>query len=950
MSFLSNGDFGFPFELKFYVFKNFFLWSYQNGAVNPDGIMRMPGRLLHLLVFAGFGNLAFEYFLLGTSLIVVFISFYFFLKEVLDIKSTFAKLVGSLLFTFNPLFLGNISKVGLIFGAAMLPLIFVMIHKFAVHQKFRYLFFCVLLLNLSLIHPFTFTINLLAGIIYFIVKIHKKPTLLISGKNILRILLAGIFFILINAYFLLPIVSMRSVNKDVLLDTAVSTPTDYTALVDVLNTGDIFTGLSLSKNVVKDYDFYNHDYFGFYLLGVFGFYGTLIFLYITHRNELSKGDKRIFILLLTLFLVLLLLAAVNFLGAGTLIKLLINTPFGWIFRSPLKWQLYIPITIFTALAILLKYTRQNSRFHIYFLLALTFILANGYIMKDIYQKLLTPRNITHFAALERKNFQHDNLLFATNEACLEYQLKNPQVMTELNQVLSSKNIQVKRVSAGSIEQLSLNSFDYLLSCKGTASELATQSYNFNSLDTFADKNFELYENKAKQNYIYSVEHVFGLSSNTELGQKHDFVTKSLGKNFDFVIDPEKTYPTIPLADIFEQLSPQSIQNKTLIGFPGQYDKDISIMPHNLSSPLFYKQDTSSITFSSNTSANARDYRSLTKDSTVTGNNRQSNQLELKYFAPGYDYRNLVSNPSLEEGLWNRTVGDCYNYDDSPQIKMSLSSTTKSDGNKALYLGARSHVACTSPEEIEVVPGTTYLLSFDYNSPTGSAGYTVGFKENPTSSIDARLIDKKKTGWQKFHKVVKIPENANSLKLSLKAFPGSGGSWSEVYFDNLHVIAVPDIQGKLYATTTSLNELESSSQPVIEYNWENPSRTTINVTGATESFFIGTGESYNPHWKITHIRSSLLGREAKSLEGATHIKLNGTMNGWYINLQQTCKSIESNCTRKKDGTYDLVLVAQFAPQRWFYLGALISAVSLVTGTIFVLLSYKVKPATRRRANK
>src|SRR5258708_29373083 len=105
MHFLSEGDFSFPFTWLFFYFKQFFVWSYQAGAVNADGIIRMPGRLFDLLVFIAFGNITFEYFYIFSGLTIVFLSFYFFSKNFLSVKDTYINLIGALFFTLNPVFL-----------------------------------------------------------------------------------------------------------------------------------------------------------------------------------------------------------------------------------------------------------------------------------------------------------------------------------------------------------------------------------------------------------------------------------------------------------------------------------------------------------------------------------------------------------------------------------------------------------------------------------------------------------------------------------------------------------------------------------------------------------------------------------------------------------------------------------------------------------------------------
>ena len=58
----------------------------------------------------------------------------------------------------------------------------------------------------------------------------------------------------------------------------------------------------------------------------------------------------------------------------------------------------------------------------------------------------------------------------------------------------------------------------------------------------------------------------------------------------------------------------------------------------------------------------------------------------------------------------------------------------------------------------------------------------------------------------------------------------------------------------------------------------------------------------------------------------HYELNGFLNSWYVDTENLCKS-NSACTKNADGSYDIEMVIEFWPQRWFYLGLIISGTTL-----------------------
>lgn len=85
MQFLSNGDYIFPFHASDYWAQHLYTWSFQHGAPNPDGILRIPGRVFDLLFFALFGNIAFGYFYAITCLAIAFLAFWWFARVFLEI-------------------------------------------------------------------------------------------------------------------------------------------------------------------------------------------------------------------------------------------------------------------------------------------------------------------------------------------------------------------------------------------------------------------------------------------------------------------------------------------------------------------------------------------------------------------------------------------------------------------------------------------------------------------------------------------------------------------------------------------------------------------------------------------------------------------------------------------------------------------------------------------------
>ena len=932
MSFISNGDYNFPFDVHFYWMKLMYIWSYQTGSANPDGIIRMPGRLIDLVVFALLGNIPISIFYLFSSLAIVFASFYCFSRYFLKINNVWLGVVASLFFTINPIFLGNVSKIGLVLAAAMLPLCLVAIQKLFEKQQLRYLLLWVVCLNISLIHPFTLTINLLisGGYLLYMTYCHKAYVM----KNIPKLLLVGLVGLLLNAYFLLPLASIGSINKDVLSANVASAPTDYTSLIAVANTGDIFTGISLAKGVLKDYEFYNDSTQVLYFLGIFTFYVILFGLYVRVEKKLSISDRKYFAWALAAFLLLLLLAAVNYLFVKDIIKLIVGLPGGWIFRSPLKWQLYIPFTMATMLAIALVYVPKKShKIALYSVLAISFLCMNTFIGVDIYNKLLTPREISYFGALQQTNLDQKNLLIINDESCFSFASSRPEVMTELNQIVTSKNVQVKQISLDGADTVNLSAYDYVLGCQHTA-DATLHGYDFKPQATFVGDAFQLYANTKPKPYVYSNQTVFAFDRPQRIGDKYQLATTALHSEFDFIDAAGRPDPTtFGLQDAYDNIAFQNMNGNTI--------NASLLLPQDSGNQALYLKNTAGLNYKltnnqlSLTPEQQPGYQALNpSDESRAIEIPRTDRLNISYTDSRYDSVNIFPNPSLEQGPWQKQVSDCYSYGAGGTISMHTTKDDKSNGAQALQLEAQSHVACTGPNDIPVQAGQNYLLGFDYKSLHGQfAAYYVSFDDKANTSFFKRLDDSQ-GDWATVTKNITVPPGAHHLKVLLYAYPDTAGINTGIArYDNFQLTATPNVQNRFYVVSTPQQTLQQPKK--INYNVSDPTKTTVHIEGARTPFYLETKESYNPRW-------SLRLDGGASVSDQNHVKINNYMNGWLVDPAQLC---QASCKHNSDGSYDLTLVMKFTPQHWLSVGGAMSAFTLAA-----TIGYFVYEKKRRHAPK
>lgn len=928
MHFLSQGDFNFPFDFVTYWVKHAYIWSFQSGTPNPDGLIRLPGRIFNFIVFLLFGNMGASYFYIVAPLVIAGVGFYYFARNFLGVKRKSILLIGALFFALNPVFLGNIAKIGLVLAAAMLPFCFLAIQAAFQKRQFRYFLLYILCINISFLHPYTFTVNLVVSGCYLLYMMWRNKAFVVD--KFFKFVMVGVVAVLLNLYFVLPMLSMGTVSKDIISTNITPTPVDYTALVSVSNTGNFFTGFSLSKNVFVDFNFYNGMYQNLYFFGVFLLYVIILGLFLYVEKSLKPDRRRLLGILFGAFLVLIALAATTVMHVDTLIKFLISMPGGWAFRSPLKWQLYIPMALFGILVIVLAQVKNKRMFVVaQSLLLVSFVIMNGYLFLDVYRKILVPRSLTNFAALEKMDLDQKTVLFVNNGDCMDYMRKNPRVQTELNQVFTSKNTQLKHVLVDDVDSVNLGSYDYLMTCKEAVAGSAMLSpYNFKDDKNFADNTIRMYKNQHPTQAVYVPSQVYGLSAAQNIGNKYDFVSNQQQGLFTFAEpDAKAKYPVTPLQDIFEQLTPKAINGSTITTMlPAIGSQARQLFVRQSDTQLYYRQTDNGITFSSTSQADMQPVPANRQGIPIPGDRAQV----VSYNGEGFSYDNLIKNPSLEDGLWQKNVDDCYDFDDQPDIAMRLDSAKAADGKQSLELDAKQHIACTGPGNIAVQEGQHYLLSYDYQSLEGKyAGYYVSYND-PLETSSIIRMQEDGTSWRSFSQELTVPKGATHMTLKLYAYPHTyGEKTSIVHYDALSLINIPAMQNQFYALTAPAAKINQPKR--IGFTIDDPTKKSVHVTSATTGFYLADTDSYNPLWQLK------LAGSKTPLASGQHIRLNNTMNGWYIDPATICKT--GSCTRNSDGSYDMDLTIQYMPQRWFYIGAAVSGLTFVACIVYFVYSTK-----------
>jgi hypothetical protein len=301
-------------------------------------------------------------------------------------------------------------------------------------------------------------------------------------------------------------------------------------------------------------------------------------------------------------------------------------------------------------------------------------------------------------------------------------------------------------------------------------------------------------------------------------------------------------------------------------------------------------------------------------------------------------KNLITDGSFEQGLWQKKVQDCNNYDDDPSINMQL---VGRDDGQALELNAHRHAACTSHTNIPVHQNVTHLLSFDYQSPNASrASYSLKYDDVNGTTVEGSLSIKN-TQWQTLTKQIQPPLGATHLAITVYSYGDESGSKKIINrYDNFSLTEVPTAIAQYYLVEAA--PISTTVPAHITSTKQNATKTTIQVTGATQPFYVSMSESYNPLWRLelnNHRSQSLPARifpwsKTDAVPNGQHFRLNDFENGWYVDPAVLCAGNKQGCEQRADGSYDIKLVAEFTSQRWFYMGSIVTGVTVGIAALYL----------------
>jgi hypothetical protein len=282
--------------------------------------------------------------------------------------------------------------------------------------------------------------------------------------------------------------------------------------------------------------------------------------------------------------------------------------------------------------------------------------------------------------------------------------------------------------------------------------------------------------------------------------------------------------------------------------------------------------------------------------------------------------------------WNK--GDCAAIDDKPSVFF-----TELDSGEVELKAVNGHNACLY-RDFAVNPNNIFKLEFDYftiNSKSLSL-YTAYNGIIPPYSYKKNVED---NSWQHFSHYINIPRGINKITSHL-FYSGSNKRGSAITkYKNIKLSYFPKNYYGNFLIRESDRKLVPPSSVKTEKIFNHAYKVKFN--SAKEDFLFNFLETYHSGWKLYPSRGnykwfSNLFKQSINVE---HFQANNYSNAWYIDVNEL--KDKGLVKQNLDGTYDIEMIIEFWPQRLFYLGSVISGITLL-GCLIYLIRYRRKNKT------
>jgi hypothetical protein len=331
------GDFSFPIRQENFEKYYYPLWNDLRSQTNIERIPRLIMMSPYLLLSeVGIDVSAVLKIYLITTYSVLTISMFLFIESIrrqkfpaADKRSWIFSIIGGFLFAYNPVSLQFSGGISILFSLGILPLMLTLIISRPTDKCLP--FYLAGLLLLSLGHPFTLVMNALIALATFGLRSLKLigAVAVAQRASVSLVIFSFLFAWYLLPYFVYPISYEELGRAENISEAAVDTASNNAPHRILLLERDRFLYVDTIPAEESLAIFHFVSLSAIFVLAVFV---TLLFI--------PRTSMKIAILLVSGYFVTAVLAMGTSGILGSLYYGLVDQPNGWIFRSPLKFQLY----------------------------------------------------------------------------------------------------------------------------------------------------------------------------------------------------------------------------------------------------------------------------------------------------------------------------------------------------------------------------------------------------------------------------------------------------------------------------------------------------------------------------------------------------------------------------------------------------------------------------------
>lgn len=265
---------------------------------------------------------------------------------------------------------------------------------------------------------------------------------------------------------------------------------------------------------------------------------------------------------------------------------------------------------------------------------------------------------------------------------------------------------------------------------------------------------------------------------------------------------------------------------------------------------------------------------------------------------------------------------------------------------------RGHNACIN-NFVPVDSDNTYILEFDYRALATQELITAVSMQNRPEITAYKLSANTPGQWQHFRQEISLPRDVNLLRIYLY----SGHSDTSIAATTYKAVKLTSEPLNYKDAYLVLNRAADSTAVPARSKFSRRSSIahTAEFTGVAKPFLLTFADSFHPGWKLylrplqdnkTADRSIRMG-VTRPLFDESHVQINGFANGWLIDPAFVKAHYGHDYYHENpDGSIDFNMAVYFKPQSYFYIGLLVSGLTLGG----CLLALGVLAARDRRRGK